>query len=89
MTQNTSRMSLLETSAKEGHAGEGTHGAGAVLVPLSDLRFPPDDLARILRSIQRMGSAAVGNVWGGAQALVAPRQSRAACARIDASWKGP
>ena len=46
-------------------------GAGAVLVPLSDLRFPPDDLARILRSIQRMGSASVGNVWGGAQALVA------------------
>ena len=70
-------MSLLETSEKEGHSGEGVSGAGAVLLSHRSVTFPPDDQARILRALGRKGSVSVGNVWGGAQALVSAQLAAA------------
>ena len=70
MTEPDARMSLLDTSDKEGHAGEGVSGTGVVLVRSAEVPFPPADLARILRALERKGSVSVGNIWGGAQGLV-------------------
>ncbi len=70
MTESDARMSLLDTSDKEGHAGEGVSGTGVVLVQPGEVPFPPADLARTLRALKRKGAVSVGNVWGGAQGLI-------------------
>lgn len=64
-------QSIVDTAGKEGSGSEGTSAAGATLVPLSELTFPPADLARTVRAMGRKGSVSVGNLWGAAQALVA------------------
>ena len=66
MTESDARMSLLDTSDKEGHAGEGVSGTGVVLVRASEVPMPHADLARTLRALKRKGVVSVGNVWGAA-----------------------
>ncbi|MEM6674965.1 MAG: transcription-repair coupling factor [Planctomycetota bacterium] len=70
MTDASTGTSLVDTAAREGRADESTRGTGAILVRASELVFPADELARIRRAIERKGACSVGNVWGGAQALV-------------------
>ncbi|MFT7076793.1 MAG: transcription-repair coupling factor (superfamily II helicase), partial [Planctomycetota bacterium] len=69
-------QSLVDTSAKNADRSEGASQAGTVLVDATGLKFPASEQTRILRAIDRKGSASVGNIWGAAQGFVAAQLIR-------------
>lgn len=64
-------QSIVDQAAARAGGTEGASAAGSTLVPLAELTFPPDELARLTRALARKGAVSVGNVWGAAQGLVA------------------
>ena len=70
-------QSIADTAHASPGRGEADQAMGTVLVRASELEFPPADLARTTRALERKGVVSIGNVWGGAQALVAAQFAEA------------